>query len=432
MPRRSPRHPRREGAQKRHRQVDPPAGGPDHPRLDSADRGAVDDGAYARKGRRMQAVSMSPKDAPSVAAMMRVGKDFQEFDSDSSAMIVLEGQQPLGPETHEFYDDMIAKLRADKEHVQHIQDFWGDPLTSAGAQSEDGKAATYRCIRREHGRSPRQRVGHRHSKAHFGIVAAAGCQGLRDRRACAAGRPRKRQQLQHQNHRVRDGGRHHLDAVVLLSLDIDGRARAGHTDIEPVSNPWRGGVPRLPQPDRLSTFATQLLVTLAIAATTTTRSLDQPLRRSPHCRRRPRVGVLHNVPRHRRRGARLGHDDRGATFSVYRSPDCRTFRRWASRSRSEWSSRCCCADSWAAIITVVSRFRLLEPKRAMRIGLGGVSVAPSSGGRAYLTFTILLALVGLLPCRATSRATTTASTFPPASRRTEHSQRLNDVFPSRG
>ncbi|MCW2563824.1 MAG: Transport protein, partial [Mycobacterium sp.] len=88
----------------------------------------------------MQAVSMSPKDAPSVAAMMRVGKDFQEFDSDSSAMIVLEGQQPLGPETHKFYDDMIAKLRADKKHVQHIQDFWGDPLTSAGAQSEDGKA----------------------------------------------------------------------------------------------------------------------------------------------------------------------------------------------------------------------------------------------------------------------------------------------------
>ena len=35
---------------------------------------------------------------------------------------------------------MVAKLRADTKHVQHIQDFWGDPLTSAGAQSEDGKA----------------------------------------------------------------------------------------------------------------------------------------------------------------------------------------------------------------------------------------------------------------------------------------------------
>jgi RND superfamily putative drug exporter len=89
----------------------------------------------------MRSVSMSPKQAPSVAAMMRIGKVFEEFDSDSSAMIVLEGDHPLGEDAHRFYDDMIAKLRADTKHVQHIQDFWGDPLTRAGAQSEDGKAA---------------------------------------------------------------------------------------------------------------------------------------------------------------------------------------------------------------------------------------------------------------------------------------------------
>ncbi len=89
----------------------------------------------------MQAVSMSPKEAPSVIAMMRVGKVFQEFDSDSSAMIVLEGDQPLGEDAHRFYDDMVDKLRADTKHVEHIQDFWGDPLTRVGAQSEDGKAA---------------------------------------------------------------------------------------------------------------------------------------------------------------------------------------------------------------------------------------------------------------------------------------------------
>ena len=89
----------------------------------------------------MRSVSMSPKEAPSVIAMMRVGKVFEEFDSDSSAMIVLEGDQPLGEDAHRFYDDMVDKLRADTKHVEHIQDFWGDPLTSAGAQSEDGKAA---------------------------------------------------------------------------------------------------------------------------------------------------------------------------------------------------------------------------------------------------------------------------------------------------
>ena len=36
---------------------------------------------------------------------------------------------------------MVAKLEADTKYVEHVQDFWGDPLTEAGAQSNDGKAA---------------------------------------------------------------------------------------------------------------------------------------------------------------------------------------------------------------------------------------------------------------------------------------------------
>src|ERR1700752_2733213 len=87
------------------------------------------------------AVSFAPSDAPSMQAMKRIGKDFQEFDSNSSAMIVLEGDQPLGDSAHKYYDGLIDKLEADKKHVQHVQDFWGDPLTASGAQSGDGKAA---------------------------------------------------------------------------------------------------------------------------------------------------------------------------------------------------------------------------------------------------------------------------------------------------
>ena len=87
------------------------------------------------------AVSLAPNDAPSMIAMQRVGHDFQEFDSNSSAMVVLEGDQPLGDEAHKYYDGLVDKLEADKTHVQHIQDFWGDPLTAAGSQSADGKAA---------------------------------------------------------------------------------------------------------------------------------------------------------------------------------------------------------------------------------------------------------------------------------------------------
>ena len=90
---------------------------------------------------RAQNVSLSPQDAPSLQAMKRMGKVFHEFDSDSVAMVVLEGDNPLGDDAHRFYDTMVHKLSQDTKHVQHIQDFWGDPLTASGSQSADGKAA---------------------------------------------------------------------------------------------------------------------------------------------------------------------------------------------------------------------------------------------------------------------------------------------------
>src|ERR1700742_910715 len=89
---------------------------------------------------RQHSVSLSPKDAPSVRAMMRMGKDFKESDSDSSAMIVLEGQQPLGENARTYYAGLVRQLRDDSKHVQHVQDYWGDRLTAAGAASPDGKA----------------------------------------------------------------------------------------------------------------------------------------------------------------------------------------------------------------------------------------------------------------------------------------------------
>ncbi|MDM3929351.1 RND family transporter [Mycobacterium intracellulare] len=89
-----------------------------------------------------RSVSLSPRDAPSFVALQHIGHAFNEGETDSSAVIVLEGSQPLGDDAHKFYDAMIRKLRDDKKHVLSVQDFWGDPLTAAGAQSNDGKAAT--------------------------------------------------------------------------------------------------------------------------------------------------------------------------------------------------------------------------------------------------------------------------------------------------
>jgi RND superfamily putative drug exporter len=89
----------------------------------------------------LRSVSMSPNDAPSVISMKEVGAQFQEFKSNSSVMIVLEGQEQLGADAHEYYDQIVDKLEADTKHVEHVQDFWSDPLTGAGSQSNDGKAA---------------------------------------------------------------------------------------------------------------------------------------------------------------------------------------------------------------------------------------------------------------------------------------------------
>jgi RND superfamily putative drug exporter len=90
---------------------------------------------------RNHAVTMSPKDAPAMIAAKRIGETFHESDSDSIAMIVLESDKQLGEQAHDYYDRLVKMLQADHKHVQHVQNVWGDPLTAAGVQSRDGKAA---------------------------------------------------------------------------------------------------------------------------------------------------------------------------------------------------------------------------------------------------------------------------------------------------
>ena len=92
---------------------------------------------------KMRAVSMSPNDAPAMIATKKVGAVFEEFDTSSSVMIVLEGDQPLGDDTRAYYADLIDRLEADTRHVEHIQDLWSDPLTASGAQSADGRATYF-------------------------------------------------------------------------------------------------------------------------------------------------------------------------------------------------------------------------------------------------------------------------------------------------
>ncbi|MDT5153821.1 MAG: putative drug exporter of the superfamily [Mycobacterium sp.] len=62
-------------------------------------------------------VSLSPQASPAFQSMMNIGAVFKQFDSDSTAMDVLEGQDKLGDSAHEFYNQIVAKLMADPAHV---------------------------------------------------------------------------------------------------------------------------------------------------------------------------------------------------------------------------------------------------------------------------------------------------------------------------
>ena len=78
------------------------------------------------------AVSLAPRDAPSLQAMQRIGKTFQEFDSNSAAMVVLEGDQPLGDAAHKYYDGLIDKLEADTEARRAHPGLLGRPADGIG------------------------------------------------------------------------------------------------------------------------------------------------------------------------------------------------------------------------------------------------------------------------------------------------------------
>ena len=77
-----------------------------------------------------RAVAVTPPDAPSMVALRHDGEVFDESHSNSIAMVVLEGAQPLGADAHAYYDGLVKAIRADGDHVEHVQDLWSDPLTA--------------------------------------------------------------------------------------------------------------------------------------------------------------------------------------------------------------------------------------------------------------------------------------------------------------
>jgi putative drug exporter of the RND superfamily len=347
----------------------------------------------------MQAVSMSPKEAPSVIAMMRVGKVFKEFDSDSSAMIVLEGDRPLGQDAHRFYDDMVAKLRADTAHVEHIQDFWGDPLTRVGAQSEDGKAAYVQVYLAG---NMGEALGNESVTAVQELVAGVSAPpGVRVFVTGGSALQADQQIAGDRSVRIIE-----IVTVAVIVLMLLFFYRSIVTVVLVLAMlvlgllVTRGVVAFLGYHDLigLSTFATQLLVTLAIAATTDyaifligryqeARTIGEDRESAFYTMFR---GTAHVV-------LGSGMTIAGATFclSFTRLPYFQTLG--VPLAVGMVVAVLVALTLGPAMITVASRFGLLEPKRAMRIRFWrrlGAAVVRWPGW--ILLATVILALVGLL------------------------------------
>ena len=76
-------------------------------------------------------VALSSPDAPSLKAFKHIGQVFHEFDSDSAAMIVLEGDQPLGPDAHQYYDTLIQSSPGHQTRTAHPR-LLGGPADGGG------------------------------------------------------------------------------------------------------------------------------------------------------------------------------------------------------------------------------------------------------------------------------------------------------------
>ncbi len=348
---------------------------------------------------KMRAVSMSPKDAPSVIAMMRSGQVFEESDSDSSAMIVLEGDQPLGQDARQFYMDMIAKLRADKTHVQHIQDFWGDPLTEAGALSTDQKAV---YVQVNLAGNMGETLGNDSVEAVQKIVR--GLSPPPGVKVFVTGGPA----LQADQQLAGDKSIRIIElttiAVIVIMLLFFYRSivTVGLVLVMLILGltVTRGAVAFLGYHNLigLSPFATQLLVTLAIAATTDYAIFligrYQEARALGESREDAYYTMYHGT----------AHVVLGSGMTIAGATFCLSFTRLpyfkslgVPLAVGMVVAVVSALTLGAAIVTVASRFGLLEPKRAMRIRFWRrLGAAVVRWPVAILFSTIMIALIGLI------------------------------------
>ncbi|UVO14310.1 MMPL family transporter [Mycobacterium sp. SVM_VP21] len=351
----------------------------------------------------MRSVPMSPDFALSVTAMKRVGQVFGEYTSDSSAMVLLEGDQPLGDDAHRYYDALVDRLHADAAHVEHVQDFWGDPLTAAGAQSNDGRAAYVQVYLSG---NQGETLANESLEAIRKLVAEVdGPPGVKAHVTGPAALAADEQVAGDHSAQVIVGLTFLvITAMILLVYRSIGTGLIVLGLVFLALSAARGAVASLAYFNLigLTTFATNLLVTLAIAAATDyaivlvgryqeARAAGEDPERAYHTMFR---GTAHVI-------LASGSTIAGATFCLHftRLPYFQTLG--IPLAVGMVIAMLVALTLGPAIITVASRRGLLEPKRTMRIRgwrkIGAAIVrwpAPVLAASTALTLVGLLALAG--------------------------------------
>src|SRR5690625_1321818 len=348
----------------------------------------------------MRTVSMSPDNAPSMVAMKRIGAVFEEFQSNSSVMIVLEGDRPLGDQDHEFYDRMVANLREDTDHVAHVQAVWGDPVPASGSPRADNRAAYVRVYL---GGNQGESLANESVRAAQDIVADTGDkpEGLDVYVTGPAA-------LSADQHIAGDRSMQMITAVTFLVITIMLLLvyRSLVTTVIVLAtvaltlSAARGVVAFLGYHEiiGLSTFATNLLVTLAIAASTDYAIFLIGRYQEARTRGMERVTAFYDMY-HGSGHVILGSGltIAGATFCLHFT-NLPYFRSLGIPLAIGMVTVVAAALTMgAAVVAIASRFRLLEPKRAMRVrGWRKVGAAITRWPGPILVATIGLSLIGLL------------------------------------
>ena len=347
----------------------------------------------------MRSVSMSPSEAPSVIAMKRIGTVFEEFQSDSSAMIVIEGQEPLGDEARAYYNELIDKLRADTGHVEHIQDFWGDPLTEAAALSADGKAVYVQVylagnmgesLSNESVDAVKAIVDGLPPPPGIDVFVTGGSALVADQQIASDRSVRIIEMVTFAVIITMLLLVYRSIVTVLLTLAMVVLALAA----------TRGVVAFLGYHELigLSTFATNLLVTLAIAASTDYAIFLTGRYQEARTIGQDRVTAFHTMYRG------TAHVVLGSGMTIAGATFCLSFTRLpyfqslgVPLAVGMTTAVFVALTLGAAIIIVASRFGLLEPKRAMRIrGWRKIGAAIVRWPAPILFATVAISLVGLL------------------------------------